>query len=154
MARVPFKPTADLRQKVRHFAVLGLPQDDIATLIGCSAKTLRKHFRRELDQGGAEANAIVAGCLLQAAKNGNVAAQIFWLKTRARWSTTHTQPGDAEATTTESAESDARIIENMMARMRQASASDLAAPVDDPGPASDADDRQQTQSGDDNDKPE
>lgn len=30
-------------------------------------------------------NAQVAGFLFNAAKNGNVTAQIFWLKTRARW---------------------------------------------------------------------
>ncbi len=30
-------------------------------------------------------NAQVAGFLFNAAKNGNVTAQIFWLKTRAKW---------------------------------------------------------------------
>jgi hypothetical protein len=33
----------------------------------------------------AKANAQVAGFLFNAAKNGNVTAQIFWLKTRAKW---------------------------------------------------------------------
>jgi hypothetical protein len=33
----------------------------------------------------AEANAMVSGSLFAAAKGGNVTAQIFWLKTRARW---------------------------------------------------------------------
>jgi hypothetical protein len=32
-----------------------------------------------------EANATVSGYLFAAAKAGNVTAQIFWLKTRARW---------------------------------------------------------------------
>jgi hypothetical protein len=32
-----------------------------------------------------KANAQVAGYLFNAAKNGNVTAQIFWLKTRAKW---------------------------------------------------------------------
>ncbi len=35
--------------------------------------------------GETKANAQVAGFLFNAAKNGNVTAQIFWLKTRARW---------------------------------------------------------------------
>jgi hypothetical protein len=48
-------------------------------------KTLRKHYREELDLGESKANAQVAGFLFSAAKNGNVTAQIFWLKTRARW---------------------------------------------------------------------
>jgi hypothetical protein len=33
----------------------------------------------------AEANAKIAGYLFDAAKGGNVAVQIFWLKTRAHW---------------------------------------------------------------------
>ena len=60
-------------------------RDDIANIIGCAPKTLRKHFRAELDRGVAEANAVIAGCLFTAAKGGNIAAMIFWMKTRARW---------------------------------------------------------------------
>jgi hypothetical protein len=33
----------------------------------------------------ADANATVSGYLFAAAKDGNVTAQIFWLKTRAHW---------------------------------------------------------------------
>ena len=58
---------------------------DIAKIVGCAPKTLRKRFRDELDRGVAEANATVSGYLLAAAKGGNVTAQIFWLKTRAHW---------------------------------------------------------------------
>jgi len=74
-----------MRDKVRHLAGIGVPQDAIARIIGCAPKTLRKRCRDDLDRGAAEANAIVSGCLFAAAKGGNVAAQIFWLKTRARW---------------------------------------------------------------------
>jgi hypothetical protein len=42
----------------------------------------------ELDLGETKANAQVAGFLFAAAKSGNVTAQIFWLKTRARWKET------------------------------------------------------------------
>src|SRR6266481_4149404 len=48
-------------------------------------KTLRKRLRDELDLGVAEANATIAGYLFAAAKAGNIAAIIFWLKTRAHW---------------------------------------------------------------------
>ncbi|NOT39101.1 MAG: hypothetical protein HOP13_01265 [Alphaproteobacteria bacterium] len=101
---------------MRQLAIVGLPQDDIAKLARCSPKTLRKHFRRELDEGGAEANALVAGFLFQAAKAGNVAAQIFWLKTRSRWQ----PPAETSADTAkaDTPESDDKIIENMKARMR------------------------------------
>jgi hypothetical protein len=85
MARPPFVVNEALREKVGHLAGLGVPQDDIAKIVGCAPKTLRKRFRDELDRGVAEANAIISGCLFSAAKAGNIAAMIFWLKTRAHW---------------------------------------------------------------------
>src|SRR5215831_16571195 len=85
MARKPFVITAAIREKVRHLAGLGVPQDDIARIVQCSPKTLRKRCRDDLDCGVAEANAIVSGSLFAAAKAGNIAAQIFWLKSRAQW---------------------------------------------------------------------
>lgn len=123
MARAPFKPTDELRAKVRHLSGVGVPQDDIAKFVGCTAKTLRKHFRHELDQGAAEANAMVAGYLFQAAKEGNVTAMIFWLKTRARW---NDRPNAGAADTAnevpaaETPESDLKIFENLKARMLRA----------------------------------
>ena len=102
MARKPFVVTHAVREKVRHLAGLGVPQDDIARIVQCSPKTLRKRCRDDLDCGIAEANAIVSGCLFAAAKGGNTAAQIFWLKSRARWrerdaSDHRAAGGDAEA---------------------------------------------------------
>jgi hypothetical protein len=85
MARKPFVVNAAIREKVRHLAGLGVPQDDIARIVRCSPKTLRKRCRDDLDCGVAEANAIVSGCLFAAAKGGNITAQIFWLKSRGRW---------------------------------------------------------------------
>jgi hypothetical protein len=85
MARKPFIVNAAIREKVRHLAGLGVPQDDIARIVRCSPKTLRKRCRDDLDCGVAEANAIVSGCLFAAAKGGNITAQIFWLKSRGRW---------------------------------------------------------------------
>ena len=66
-------------------AAYGIPEDNISRVIGVDPKTLRKHYRDELDLGETKANAQVAGFLFNAAKNGNVTAQIFWLKTRAKW---------------------------------------------------------------------
>jgi len=74
-----------MRERVRHLAGIGVRQDDIARIVGCSAKTLRTRLRDELDRGIAEANATVAGYLFALAKAGNIAAIIFWLKTRAHW---------------------------------------------------------------------
>jgi hypothetical protein len=85
MARKPLAVTDAVREKVRHLAGLGVAQDDIARIVGCAPKTLRKRLRAELDRGVAEANAMISGSLFAAAKAGNITAQIFWLKTRARW---------------------------------------------------------------------
>src|SRR5690348_13576296 len=85
MARKAFVADDAKRERVRYLAGLGVPQNDIARLIGCSPKTLRRRFRDELDRGVAEANAVVSGSLFAAAKAGNVTAQIFWLKTRGHW---------------------------------------------------------------------
>jgi hypothetical protein len=85
MARAAFVVNEAVRDKVRDLAGLGVPQDDIAKIVGCSPKTLRKHFRDDLDRGVVEANTTIAGSLFAIAKAGNVTAQIFWMKTRARW---------------------------------------------------------------------
>src|SRR3974390_1650768 len=85
MAKKAFVVDEAVREKVRHLAGVGVRQDDIAKIIGCAPKTLRKRCRDDLDRGVAEANAMVSGYLFAAAKAGNVAAQIFWLKTRASW---------------------------------------------------------------------
>lgn len=68
---------------VKAYVACGTPQDDIAEILGIDPKTLRKHYAREIRLGTAEANANVAGKLYQSAMDGNVVAQIFWLKTRA-----------------------------------------------------------------------
>ena len=85
MARKAFVVTDATREKVRYLAGVGVPQDDIAKIVGCAPKTLRKRFRDELNRGVAEANAQVSGYLFAAAKAGNIAAIIFWLKSRANW---------------------------------------------------------------------
>ena len=68
MARKAFVVNEAMREKVRHLAGVGVRQDDIARIIGCAPKTLRKRFRDELDRGVAEANATVSGYLFAAAK--------------------------------------------------------------------------------------
>lgn len=66
----------------------GIPQEDIATVLDIGAKTLRKHYRTELDTGTAKANAKVAENLYKHATGEGraaVTAAIFWMKTRAGW---------------------------------------------------------------------
>jgi len=100
MPKPPFIPTNDARTKVKSLVAVGIPQEDVAKIIGCSPKTLRKHFRHELKTASAEATAAVGGFLFQAAKAGNVTAQIFWLKTRGRWKVPPNTPGKDDGTGT------------------------------------------------------
>jgi hypothetical protein len=53
-------------------------------MLGIAPKTLRKHFRRQLDLGGAGANDKVMGTLFDMAiSSKNTAATVFWVKSRA-----------------------------------------------------------------------
>src|SRR4030088_3120937 len=85
MSRPTHQPDPSQRRQVEAMAAYGIPETDVARTVGIDPKTLRKCYREELDLGTTKANAQVAGFLFNAAKNGNVTAQIFWLKTRARW---------------------------------------------------------------------
>jgi hypothetical protein len=86
MPRPKFCPTEEQRLRVRSLAAFGVPQTNIAVSIGLrSPKTLRRHFRDELERAAHEANARVAQSLYQQASNGNITAAIFWLKSRAGW---------------------------------------------------------------------
>ena len=85
MGRRAHKPDPALRRQVEAMAAYGIPEIDISAVLGLDPKTLRKHYREELDLGETKANAQVAGFLFNSARSGNVTAQIFWLKTRAKW---------------------------------------------------------------------
>ena len=72
----------------------GVPEVEIAGVIGIDPKTLRKHYRHELDHGHTKANARVAENLYRKATGEGreaVTAAIFWLKTRAGWKETSVQ---------------------------------------------------------------
>ena len=80
------EPSEDQRRLVRVMAGFGVPQDAIAQHLEIDPKTLRKHYRHELDRGMVEANVKVAQSLFAMATQGNnVAAAIFWMKARAGW---------------------------------------------------------------------
>src|SRR5215467_8400045 len=85
MSRRAHQPDPAQRRQVEAMAAYGIPEPEISRVLSIDPKTLRKHYRDELDLGSTKANAQVAGFLFNSARNGNVTAQIFWLKTRARW---------------------------------------------------------------------
>jgi hypothetical protein len=88
MARPRHEPDSLERRQVEALAGYGVPELEIAAMIGIDAKTLRRHYRHELDHGHARANAKVAENLFRKATGDGreaVTAAIFWLKARARW---------------------------------------------------------------------
>lgn len=97
--RKPFVPTAEDRKTVKAMSGYGIPEDEICKVIrnpqtgkAIDAKTLRKHFREELDSAAIIANSRVAQNLFAIATGsgkGAVTAAIFWLKTRAGWKETN-----------------------------------------------------------------
>ena len=86
MANPPHEPTDTTIATVRAMSAYGIPQDDIAKVIGIDPKTLRKHYGEQLEKGSIEATAKVAEFLFRQATTTNVAAAMFWMKCRAGWS--------------------------------------------------------------------
>jgi hypothetical protein len=83
------QPTAEQRRSVEAMSGYGIPEVDIARVIGIERSTLRKHYRDELELGHVKANAKVADNLFKIATGTGreaVTAAIFWLKVRAGWS--------------------------------------------------------------------
>ena len=81
-------PSDENKKLVKTLAAVGITFEDIATKLEISSDTLVKYYKKELDDGRIDANASIGKTLFQQAKNGNTAAAIFWLKTRARWKET------------------------------------------------------------------
>ena len=88
MGRRAHHPTALSRRQVEAMAAYGIPELDIARVVGIDPKTLRRHYRDELDTGHIKATAKVAEFLFRRATTEGpqaVTAAIFWLKTRGGW---------------------------------------------------------------------
>ena len=94
MGRPAHKPDPVTRRQVEAMAAYGVPEADIARVLGIDPKTLRKHYRDELDTGSIKANSRIAESLYKKAMGDgaqSVTACIFWLKTRAQWKETIVQ---------------------------------------------------------------
>jgi len=85
VGRPPYIKKEDDAKLVEALTIAGVTQTLIAKIVKISEPTLRKNFRKELDTSKARANAVISQALFKKAKDGNVVAQIFWLKTQAGW---------------------------------------------------------------------
>ena len=79
-------PTDVTRMQAQTAAGYGLHQDQIGSLLGIDDKTLRKHYRQELDVGRAKAHLAVAATLYDKAVAGDTGAMVWYTKCQMRWS--------------------------------------------------------------------
>src|SRR5215204_5503740 len=105
MSRKAHEPDENSQKAVLALCGMGMPEADIATVVGIDAKTLRKHYRHELDTGFLTANAKVAQSLFNIATGPSRSAADackFWLSRRAGWKETsvheHGGPGGGPLT--------------------------------------------------------
>ena len=112
--------------------VCGIARDKIAEHLGISRPTLYRHFADELDNGNDIANAAVAGSLYQNAVDGTVSAQVFWMKTIARWS--DKDMGNARFAPTMEAEAEEIAVSDREVARRIAFVLDRAARTEDTEP--------------------
>lgn len=79
---------------------MGIEPDDIARVLNISRPTLLLYFDVELYQGTIDANAKVAQSLYRMATDPtkpNVVAAIFWMKARAGWRDSDSNPESKRA---------------------------------------------------------
>ena len=79
------EPNKASRDVVRLWTQAGIQQKFIAEYLGITEKTLRKHYRPEIDKATRGNLAAVADRLFIEAKKGNISAAIFIMKTRGGW---------------------------------------------------------------------
>lgn len=79
-------PTLLSRSKVEAFACAGYSQEKIASYLQIDAKTLRKHYREELECSVMDKIAGISGNAYGMAMEGNEKMIEFVLKTQGRWS--------------------------------------------------------------------
>jgi hypothetical protein len=78
-------PTKETRTVVERGIALLDGEEKVASLLGITRPTLRKHYRQDLDRGLAVAVAHVGGAVLKAAMEGNMQAAALFLKCRGGW---------------------------------------------------------------------
>ena len=82
------KKTEDNSRMVTQLSGLGLPHEQICSMLNISKPSLYKYYQEELLNGKATANAKISENLFKIATGTGreaVTACIFWLKTQARW---------------------------------------------------------------------
>jgi hypothetical protein len=82
----PHVPTKVDRETVALMIAAGIAQSDIARVRRISEKTLRLHYRQEIDNGTTQINTIVLMAHLERIRAGEFAAIKWWEQSRMQWS--------------------------------------------------------------------
>lgn len=94
MAPPPWTPNPQTRLQVEAMAAYGIPEKDIARVVGCAPQTLRKRCREELDTGAIKAHGQVGQFIVSSilGREGGIKDEraratlaIFFAKTRMGW---------------------------------------------------------------------
>jgi hypothetical protein len=106
-------------------AAYGIPEKEIARVLGIDAGVLRSRFADELDTAQTKANSRVAESLYRKATGEGreaVTAAIFWLKTKAGWkeTTSHEVSGKDGAPITVEEVSNRQLAMAILAMIRNA----------------------------------
>lgn len=80
--RPEFKMTDANRKMIESLSGFGIPQEQIAALVGCSVETMVKYCGTEWLTGKAKANSQIVQTLYKKALSGDTTALIFWCKTQ------------------------------------------------------------------------
>ena len=86
------KKTEENSRMVTQLSGLGLPHEQICSILNISKPSLYKYYQEEILKGKATATAKVAENLFKIATGAGreaVTACIFWLKTQAKWTEKH-----------------------------------------------------------------
>lgn len=81
--KVRFDPA--VAEKVQEYAAVGMTQDQVAVVLGCSVDTIQRHYHEAWLKGKASANAKIAKRLFEKAMSGDTASLIFWTKAQMGW---------------------------------------------------------------------
>lgn len=99
--RPTHQPTNERRKMVESMSAVGASQAEICLILDIDEKTLRKHYRREIDTGATRANMAVAEnffkvCTAKEDTAAKVSAQKFWLERRNGWAAPQREPPERD----------------------------------------------------------
>lgn len=83
--RPEHEATIERQSAVVSLASDGVPQEQIAHILGISLNTLKRHYAPELSYSKEMLNSLVKGRLFKKAMEGDTTALIFWAKSQMGW---------------------------------------------------------------------